>query len=121
MDFLNYEKSINQLNEFFTKRGYDQFKKSLKASGRLKDIIDNKLIASAVVVDSPVIIKEGKAGNSYLWEIQMPIAITYQGASIEVYKQWLGVNILVKKTSNKDTKKGMGIEKITDKSVSPQI
>ena len=117
IDFLNYEKSLERISEFFTQNGYKQFKNSLNASGRLKDIIDNKLIASAVVVDSPVIINEGKLGNSYMWNIQLPIAITYQGESVEVYKQWLAVNLLVKKVPTSEAKKGIGIEKITDKIV----
>lgn len=117
IDFLNYEKSLDKLSEFFTKNGYQQFKNSLKASGRLKDIIDNKLIASAVVVDSPVILNEGKLGNNYLWDIQLPITITYQGASVDVYKQWLAVNLVVKKVPTSEAKKGIGIEKITDKTV----
>lgn len=114
IDFLNYEKSLQQISEFFTKNGYQKFQQSMEASGRLRDIIANKLIASAVVVDSPVILREGKMGDSYLWEIQMPIAIAYQGPSVQVYKQWLAVTLLVKKVSTAEAKKGIGIENITD-------
>lgn len=119
MDFLNYEKSLQQISEFFTKNGYQKFQESMDASGRLKDIIANKLIASAVVVDSPVILREGKTGNSYLWEIQMPIAISYQGPSVQVYKQWLAVTLLIKKVPTSEAKKGIGIENITDAATKP--
>ncbi len=114
MDFQNYNKSLEQISEFFTKSGYDKFKQSLDASGRLKDIIDNKLLASAVIVDSPIILREGAVGSNYLWEIQLPVAITYQGASVQVYKQWLAVTLLVKKVPTSEAKKGIGIENITD-------
>lgn len=120
MDFVNYEKSLEQISDFFTKTGYAKFRQSLIASGRLQDIIDNKLIASAVVVDSPIILREGKIGNSYLWEIQLPVAITYQGASVQVYKQWLAVNLLIKKVPTTEAKKGIGIEHLTDTNM-PQI
>lgn len=119
IDFLNHEKILQQIGEFFTKNGYDSFQKSIEASGRLKDIIANKLIASAVVVDSPIILREGKFDNSYLWEIQMPIAISYQGPSVQVYKQWLAVTLLIKKVSSSEAKKGIGIENITDTTISP--
>jgi len=119
IDFLNYEKSLQQISEFFTKNGYQKFQQSMDVSGRLKDIIANKLIASAVVVDSPVILREGKMGDSYLWEIQMPIAIAYQGPSVQVYKQWLAVTLLVKKVSTAEAKKGIGIENITDVATKP--
>ena len=92
---------------------------SLNASGRLQDIIANKLIASAVVVDSPIILREGKVGNSYLWEIQLPIAITYQGASVQVYKQWLAVNLVIKKVPTSEARKGIGIDNITDNVMPP--
>jgi intracellular multiplication protein IcmL len=114
LDFLNYEKSLLQISEFFTKQGFEKFQKSMENSNRLKDIINNKLITSAVVVDSPIILREGKLGTSYLWEIQMPIAISYQGASVQVYKQWLAVNLLVKKVPTSEAKKGIGIENLTD-------
>ena len=119
LDFLNYEKSLQQIKDFFTINGYDKFKKSIEASGRLKDIIANKLIASAVVVDSPIVLREGKLANSYLWEIQMPIAISYQGPSVQVYKQWLAVSLVIKKVPTSEIKKGIGIENITDITISP--
>ena len=114
MDFLNYEKSLEQISDFFTKSGYEKFRQSLNTSGRLQDIINNKLIASAVVVDSPVVLREGKSGKDYLWEIQLPITITYQGASVQIYKQWLAVTLLVKKVPTSEAKKGIGIENISD-------
>lgn len=119
IDFLNYEKSLQQISDFFTKNGYEKFQQSMETSGRLKDIIANKLIASAVVIDSPIILREGKINNSYLWEIQMPIAISYQGPSVQVYKQWLAVNLLVKKVPTSIAKKGIGIENITDVATKP--
>lgn len=119
IDFLNYEKSLQQISDFFTKNGYEKFQQSMETSGRLKDIIANKLIASAVVIDSPIILREGKIDNSYLWEIQIPIAISYQGPSVQVYKQWLAVNLLVKKVSTSVAKKGIGIENITDVATKP--
>ncbi len=119
LDFVNYEKSLQQISEFFTKTGYEKFQKSIDASGRLKGIISNKLLASAVVVDSPIVLREGKVGNTYLWEIQLPIAISYQGASVQVYKQWLAVNLVVKKVPTTEAKKGIGIENITDTAMPP--
>ncbi len=119
MDFVNYDKSLKQVSDFFTKNGYEKFMQSLNASGRLQDIIANKLIASAVVVDSPIILREGKVGNSYLWEIQLPIAITYQGASVQVYKQWLAVNLVIKKVPTSEARKGIGIDNITDNVMPP--
>jgi intracellular multiplication protein IcmL len=114
MDFVNYKKSLQQMSEFFTKDGYQSFTATLSSSGRLNDIIDNKLIATAVVVDSPIIISEGTSGlNDYFWKIQLPIAITYQGPSTDVYKQWLAINLLIKKVATSEAKQGIGIESIT--------
>ena len=119
IDFLNYEKSLQQIKDYFTKNVYYKFQKSTEASGRIKDIIANKLISSAVVVDSPIILREGKIGSSYLWEIQMPIAVSYQGPSVQTYKQWLAVNLVIKKIPTAESKKGIGIENIADVSISP--
>lgn len=114
IDFLNYKNSLANTKEFFTENGYESFSNSLKASGRLQEIISNKLISSAVIVDSPIILKETSFPNNNSWEIQLPITITFQGASVETYKQWLIVTILVKSVPTDIAVNGIGIEAIHD-------
>ena len=83
MDFVNYKKSLQQTSKFFTKNGYESFRTTLYTSGRLDDIINNKLIATAVVVDSPIILSEGRSGiNDYFWKIHNPTTSNRQGPDI---------------------------------------
>lgn len=119
MDFENYQKTLGQISDFFTKTGFEQFQQSLIDSNRLNEIIEKKLISSAVVVDYPVIVAEGMQGMNYLWKIQLPIAVTFQGASEDIFKQWLIVTLLVKKVSNKELSKGIGIENLSSEQIAP--
>lgn len=119
MDFENYPKILDRISSFFTKTGFDNFKISLDSSGRLSEIIDKKLITSAVVVDYPVIVAEGMQGNNYLWKIQLPIAVTFQGAIEDTYQQWLVVTLIIKKVPNKELKQGIGIENMSSEKIAP--
>ncbi len=119
IDFYNYEKSLEKISTFFTKNGFVKFKKSLELSGLLKDIIAKKLITSAVVVDSPMILREGIKDNNYFWEIQLPITITYQGPMEKPENQWLIINLLIKKVPNSELKQGIGIENIVSMDIPP--
>lgn len=120
LDFETYGDSLKKISEFFTKDGFEQFKQSLEESGRLQEIIEKKLISSAVVVDYPVIVAEGMQGVNYFWKMQIPIAVTFQGASEDIYKQWLIVSLLIKKVeNNKELQKGIGIEKMSSAPIAP--
>lgn len=119
IDFYNYEKSLEKISTFFTKEGFVKFKKSLELSDRLKEIIDKKLITSAVAADSPIILREGSKDSNYFWEVQLPITITYQGAMENIKSQWIIVNLLIKKVPNSELKQGIGIDNIVSRDIPP--
>lgn len=108
IDFYNHEKSLEKISTFFTKDGFIKFKESNQS--RLKEIVEKKLITSAVAADSPLILREGHKDGNYFWEIQIPITVTFQGAMEKTENQWLIVNLLIKKVPNSEMKQGIGID-----------
>lgn len=114
LDFYGYEESLNELKQYFTIDGYQNFLNALNASGSLKKIIKDKLIVTAVPIDTAVVLQEGLMNNVYTWKIQIPLLVTYQGASTTSTKKTIAVSVLVIRVPTNKAPKGIGIAQIID-------
>lgn len=112
LDFVDYQQSLDALKPYFTKAGYTNFLAA--ADARIQDIIKQKLIVTAVVSSTPIILAEGEMSGFYSWQIQIPILLSYQGASEKSTKQNLAVTILVVKVPTKEAETGIGIAQMQD-------
>jgi intracellular multiplication protein IcmL len=113
VDFVTYNETLESLREYFTITGYENYIKSQNKLGRLDQIVSDKLIVSSVLLDTPVILQEGLAKGYYSWRIQIPLLVTYLGASEDNYEQELVITLLVRRVPTKDAPKGIGIEQFT--------
>lgn len=108
-DFVNYEKSLQLVSQYFTDKGWYTYLRSLNDSNNLPTVIRKKLVVSAVAIKPPSILKKGMVNGVYSWRIQIPMLVTYQSAS-EFMQQNLLVNLLVARISTLENSKGLGIE-----------
>lgn len=108
-DFVNYEKSLEQVSQYFTDNGWYTFLRSLNDSNNLPTVIRKKLVVSAVAIKPPSILMKGYVNGVYSWRIQIPMLVTYQSAS-EFMQQNLLVTLLVSRISTLENSKGLGIE-----------
>ena len=118
MDFVHYEKTLDEIRSFFTQAGYDNYINTLTANNFIEDVRLKKLIVSAVLVGTPVVLSEKVYQGFYTWNIQLPLLITFQGASEKASKERRAVTLLVTRVPTKDASTGIGIAQITDKMVS---
>lgn len=114
LDFYQYQDSIDSLKEYFTKGGYKTFLDSLQESGSLNKIIKDKLVVSAVAINSAIILQEGIMDGVYTWKIQLPLLLNYQGASTTSTQKTIAVNVLVTRVPTSEAPKGIGIAQIVD-------
>jgi hypothetical protein len=114
IDFYHYQDTINGLKQYFTVDGYQNFLNALNSSGSLNKIINEKLIVSAVAINSAVILSEGMMNNVYTWKIQLPLLLTYQGASPTSTQKTVAVSVLVTRVPTNQAPKGIGIAQIID-------
>jgi intracellular multiplication protein IcmL len=112
IDFFHYQDNIDSMKEYFTAPGYADFTQGL--SETLKRITTEKLIVSAVATDTAVILQEGIMNGIYSWRIQVPLLITYQGASTNSTKQKVASSILVTRVATNIAPKGIGIAQLID-------
>ena len=107
-DFVNWRNALSGLSPDFTKEGFASFIGSLKASGNLKLVSDNRMVASAVPTEAGVIVAKGLLKGVYVWKIQVPILVTYQAAKSSVSQNLL-VTLLVVRRSVLSHPKGLAV------------
>lgn len=112
LDFVDYQQTLDNLSQYFTKAGYQNFLTA--ANERVQTIIAQKLVVTAVVAGTPVIVQEGIMHGFYFWQIQVPILLSYQGASEKSTKQTLAIKLLVMRVPTKEALTGIGIAQIQD-------
>jgi len=114
LDFFNYQDNIDALEDYFTVDGYQQYLSALDWSGALDRIVKDKLISSAVAIDTAIILSEGVQRGVYTWRIQIPLLLTYQGASTRSTQRTVAVTMLVTRMDTSLAPKGIGVAQIVD-------
>lgn len=111
IDFVHAEENLNRMRDYFTASGFADFKVALDQSNFIKNIIDKKLIVSAVSVAPAMITQEGEDLNGqYTWRIIVPILVSYLSASSDI-KEFRVVSLTVVQVPTHDAPKGIGISR----------
>lgn len=114
LDFYGYQDTLEELKQYFTLDGYQNFLNALDASGSLRKITRDKLVLTAVATDPAIVLQEGLMNNIYTWKIQIPLLLNYQGASTTSTQQNVAVSVLVTRVPTSEAPKGIGIAQIVD-------
>ncbi|MBF13696.1 MAG: type IV secretion protein DotI [Legionellales bacterium] len=114
-DYLRYRSQLQESQQFFSPDGWREFSQSLKGSGNLITVLQQKLLLSAVPTGSAVITKSGLLNRVFTWQIQMPILVTFQSAS-EVRSQSLLVNVQVSRVPVQNNPQGIAITRFVSTS-----
>ncbi len=112
LDFVHYKEQLNSVQPYFTPAGWSQFQTAF--APQLKAIIDEKLIASAVPNDVPVITGSGIFSGVYKWQVQIPMVISLQKGN-SVTTQNVLLTIVVDRTNNVSGRQILGISQIIQK------
>lgn len=110
IDFVNYEKNIANLKDYFTKRGYDSFLNALSENKTLVTINEKKLVLSAVPIGPAVVAGEYEENDVHVWNIEVPITVTYLSVSAEEKQEKL-VTLTIIQVPTSEASKGIGIER----------
>lgn len=112
LDFVTYQTTMEDIKEFFTIAGYQNYLAQLTKTNKLIDIAAQKLVVSAVLNGTPVVVSEEILGGLYTWKVLIPLLITYQGASEKSTKEEKLIQALIIKDPN--SPKGIGIAQIIE-------
>lgn len=107
-DFVNSQKSMQQLKIQFTDDGWRYYESAMNASQTLTTVIDKKLVVSAVATGTPVITDQSVISGRYTWKVQIPLLVTYLSPS-EQTQQSMVVTIIISRVPTTDIPKGIAI------------
>lgn len=125
INFVEHEEQTKALREFFTKDGWKAFKSAHETS-QVEEVIDKKLIVTSVVNAPPVVVDEyfqhktngvfSKDEKVQAWRVQIPLLVTYQGASESNLSKQKLVTLTILR--DKNSEKGIAIDKFADANLS---
>lgn len=109
LNFNNYKEVIRDARIYFTPAGYENFKQAINNAGIISTIVQKRLVVSAVVIDTPVVLKEAVLDSGYYaWQVQFPMLLTYQSAGEQVQSRIL-LTLLVTRVPSSESVTGIGI------------
>lgn len=107
-DFLNYRKTFQDNQKYFTSGGWQAFLDQMQKSRNLKTVQDKKLVVSASPAGAAVVTNSGVLNGVYSWRVQIPIVVTYTSLS-QQFSERLLVTLTVQRLSTLDSTYGVGI------------
>ncbi len=107
-NFLDYQDDLQQMRQYFTPGGFDNYLEALQQSGNLETVLSKRLVVKAAVTQVPVIVQHGLIKGRYAWKIEIPMLISYVSAN-ENLEQPILVTMLVTRVSTQDKPQGIAI------------
>lgn len=93
LSFNNYQEELKKASVYFQPEAFSLLSKALTDNGYLKTLTASKLIMRSYVNDTVVIVWQGLESGDFVWKVQLPVTISYEGASSNVTR-----SIVVKMT-----------------------
>lgn len=108
-NFANWQYNFDTIQQFFTRRGFQEYQRALDASGNLRTVINQRYVVSGTVAGIPEVVSKGLlVGGRYGWRIQIPMIITYESASTS-YRQPVTITMLVGRVPTTEAAEGVKI------------
>lgn|SRR3990167_4805821 len=77
LDFIHWREQLQTAANNFTNNGWYWFLSSYKSSGNLETLVKLQMVSNAAVTGAPEMLKQGVLDGRYVWEISIPILVTY--------------------------------------------
>ena len=107
-DFHNHETELKDAQKYFTQGGWESFDKALNKARIVEMVVKNKQIASATITASPMIARTKTVGEHFIWEVEVPIVITYTDGS-RMRSDKLNFLCIITRSSEPQNDDGIGI------------
>lgn len=108
LNFLSFEKQLQDVRPYFSADGWSAFQASLAKVGLIDKIQQEKLYLSAVANGPVVILNRYVSHGSYSWDVQLPMLILFSSSSMQVKKQ-IYVGMTIKRVPELGTPQGIAV------------
>ena len=76
-NFVNFRSQLQKSQKYFSRYSWDEYMAKLQDTGNLLTVTEFKWIASAKVIQKPVLEREGLLGGTYAWRYHVRLLVTY--------------------------------------------
>ena len=101
LDFVHWRQQLQAASNNFTPSGWHWFLSAFKQSGDLDSLVKLQKVSAASVTGAPVIVNQAVLDGVYVWNITIPIMITYINAHKTIH-QPLKVTVIVERVPVQD-------------------
>lgn len=108
LSFSDYQQQLASLHPHFTDAGWDKLTSALKSSGMIDEVVNNRLILSAVISAPPVVLSEVIINGRFTWRVQMLVLVTYTSPSQQTQRTYV-VTMDVQRVPTLDVAQGIQI------------
>ena len=107
--YHDHVKELQSASRYFTKTGWDSFTSALQRARIVESVKTLQQVVTAVPRSAPVLLRRGVVGGRFRWEVQLPISVTYKGAT-EGRTDNMLLTLLIERVSALENPDGVGIE-----------
>lgn len=80
LDHVHARDQLSRMRDLFTLKGFESHRRALEDAG-LWEAVEKRRLITQVDVSTGVVINQGILGGRYVWKLEVPMKISYQGAS----------------------------------------
>jgi intracellular multiplication protein IcmL len=118
LDFVHYADQLNEAKPYFTSDGWEKFQGALKSSGMLDTVTDKKVVMSAIVSGTPVVLSRAVVHGRFTWTIQLPVLVSFSSTS-EKRKMQMIITMNVQRVPTLDASQGVQISDFAAQDMNP--
>lgn len=112
LDYVHWREQLNTMRADFTDAGFLNHRQALEDAGTLEAVARRRLVSSVVTSAPPIIVNQGVLADRYVWKLEIPIAISYEGASKTSPAQRLIAEVLVVRVPTNQLARGIAIHQL---------
>lgn len=114
LDFNTFRNSLAKVRLRYSQKAFKQLEEELRPT--VQQILDNRLIMSAVCEQTPRLLNHGVQYGRYSWQIQVPLTVSLQGAQNIQTMRWM-VTIVVARTNVIEKPQGIEVVQIITEAI----
>lgn len=108
--FRDWREKFSALKRDFTSRGWGSFTRALERSNMLEVVRNDQVFVSSVPLGAPIVVREGVMDDGrYAWRLEIPLRVTYEGASNRRTQDLL-IELLVVRANLLEHRSGLAVQ-----------
>ena len=115
INYVSFHDQIVTMRNYFTPLGWQQFADQF--SPLIAKVQQQKLIVSATLYDTPVVLMSGMYAGTQSWQVQVPVLVSYQEGD-KVQTNRVIMQLMVQRTTDSQTGQALTINQVLEKGVS---